>query len=46
VLFRSGDAHATRLVLSVEIADIGALSRVLALIDQIPNVTRVRRLAH
>jgi GTP pyrophosphokinase len=42
----TGDAQAARIVLSVEIADLGALSRVLALIDQIPNVTRVRRLAH
>ena len=42
----ASDTHATRLVLSVEIPDLNALSRVLALIDQIPNVTRVRRLAH
>jgi GTP pyrophosphokinase len=40
------DEQQTRLVLSVDITDLSALSRVLALIDQIPNVTRVRRVAH
>ncbi len=41
----STDEPSTRLVLSVDISDLSALSRVLALIDQIPNVTRVRRVA-
>jgi len=38
--------HVARMTFTVEIPDVTALSRVLALIDQIPNVMDVRRRTH
>ena len=38
--------HTARMTLTVEIPDIDTLSRVLAQIDQLPNVTEVRRRTH
>ncbi len=35
--------HVAHMTFTVEIADLGALSRVLDLIDRLPNVSRVRR---
>jgi GTP pyrophosphokinase len=40
------DAHLARMRLVLEIPDVNTLSRMLALIDRIPNVTEVRRRAH
>jgi GTP pyrophosphokinase len=40
------DAHVARMRLTIEIPDVSTLSRILALIDRIPNVTEVRRRAH
>ncbi len=40
------DAHVARMRLVLEIPDVDVLSRLLALIDKIPNVTEVRRRAH
>jgi GTP pyrophosphokinase len=37
--------HVAHMTFSVEIADLGTLSRVLDLIDRLPNVSRVRRKA-
>jgi GTP pyrophosphokinase len=37
------ETHVARLSLTLEMPDLETLSRVLALIDRIPNVTRVRR---
>ncbi len=38
--------HTARMTLTLEIPDIDTLSRVLAQIDQLPNVTEVRRRTH
>jgi len=40
------DEHVARMRLTIEIPDLDALSRVLSAIDQIPNVSEVRRCAH
>jgi GTP pyrophosphokinase len=40
------DQHVARMRLTLEIPDVEALSRILALIDQMPNVTRVQRRSH
>ncbi len=40
------DRHMAHLRLTLEIPDVDALSRVLALIDRVPNVAEVRRRAH
>jgi GTP pyrophosphokinase len=37
------DAHVARMRLTLEIPDLETLSRILALIDRVPNVTEVRR---
>jgi len=37
--------HTTHMVLTVEVPDLGVLSRVLARLGQLPNVTEVRRRA-
>jgi (p)ppGpp synthase/HD superfamily hydrolase len=38
-------AHTARMTFTIEVADVTALARVLALIDQVPNVAEVRRKA-
>ncbi len=38
--------HVARMRLTIEIPDLDALSRVLSAIDQIPNVSEVRRRVH
>ncbi len=35
--------HSARMIFTLEIADLNSLARVLALIDQVPNVAEVRR---
>jgi GTP pyrophosphokinase len=40
------DAHVARMRLTLEIPDVETLSRILALIDRVPNVTEVRRRVH
>jgi len=40
------NAHVARMRLTIEIPDLDALSRVLSAIDQIPNVSDVRRRVH
>jgi GTP pyrophosphokinase len=35
--------HLARMTFTAEVPDLNALARVLALLDQIPNVTEVRR---
>jgi GTP pyrophosphokinase len=38
--------HVARMTFTIEIPDVGMLSRVLALLDQIPNIMDVRRRTH
>ena len=38
--------HVTHINLTLEIPNIGTLSQILAQIDQLPNVTEVRRRTH